>query len=89
MFNKGKEFTTKTKLGGQARHIYTEFEGIAKSRTEWMSGCWRICIKPTKLHNGKTIDEEWFDIQEVEIVEESDNKAKTENPGGNQKDPTF
>ena len=89
MFNKSKMFTDKTKLGGRARNIHNGFEGIANAKTSWMNGCIRISIKPTTLHDGKTIENEWFDIEEVEVVKENGKKEEPKATGGDQNDPTF
>lgn len=58
------------RLGDYVRDIYTKFEGIACGRTQWLHGCDRIGIEPTKLDkDGKPVATQWFDDQRVELVE--------------------
>ncbi len=61
---------TTIKLGDRVRDIYTQFEGIATSRTEWLHGCDRVSINPTTLDkDGKVRERETFDDTRVELVE--------------------
>lgn len=82
-------------LGDRVRDLISGFEGIVVGRTEWLFGCTRIGVSPGKLHEGKTIDSEWFDVQQLELVEKKALKRQSEEakepeskPGGPRKDPT-
>ena len=74
------------KLGSLVRDMYTGFEGVANSRTEWLYGCTRIGIEPIKLDkDGKKQDAEVFDEQRVEMVKPEAPKmshASTATTGG-------
>ena len=77
-------------LGSRVKDKISGFSGIAIGRTQWQWGCDRILIKPETLHEGKTIEAEWFDEPQVELVEEAkpDMIPKiADKPGGPQKDP--
>jgi len=67
------------KLGDQVRDCYTKFEGIATARTEYLYGCTRITIEPTKLVDGKPVDAQWFDEQRVELIK---SRARIDHSGG-------
>jgi len=53
-------------LGCLAKDTISGFEGIVISKTEWLNGCVRIQIQPRTLHDGKPIDAQVFDQQQVE-----------------------
>ncbi len=77
----------KIKLGDRVKDIYTGFEGIAASRTQWLHGCDRIGIEPTELDkDGKIQDSGCFDEQRVELVESAEPRvskdSSTAEPGG-------
>ncbi len=56
-------------LGERVRDKISGFEGIAYARSEYLNGCSRIMIAPTKLKDdGSPIEGEWFDTQQVEVV---------------------
>ncbi len=90
-------------LGSTVKDILTGFTGIATGRTEWLFGCTRIAIEPTKLKEGKPIDAEWFDEQRVEVIKKTKpimsetflrsqvppltDSPSDSPPGGPQKDP--
>lgn len=77
-------------LGNKVRDSITGFTGIATGKTTWLYGCERICVQPQALHNGKPIDAEWFDDQQVELVEESKpmvSESSVAAAGGPQRDP--
>ena len=60
------------KLGSKVVDSITGFEGIATARHEYLYGCVRITITPDKLHDGKPVDEQWFDEQRLNLVEVRD-----------------
>lgn len=55
-------------LGDVARDRISGFEGVVVAVTEWLNGCRRITIHPQRLYEGKAIDSETFDEQQVEVV---------------------
>lgn len=57
-------------LGSRVRDIYTGFEGTLVARTEWLHGCARLTIEPTKVkEDGSLPDSLSFDEPRVELVE--------------------
>lgn len=56
-------------LGDLARDTISGFEGIVTSKTEWLNGCVRIGLSPKRLHDGKRIESEVFDIEQCELIE--------------------
>lgn len=57
-------------LGSKVRDSITSFEGTVTSRTEYLNGCVRYGVQSNNLKDGKTIDPEWFDIQQLTVIEE-------------------
>ena len=57
-------------LGDKVRDRVTGFEGIAVFHARHLYGCDTIGIKTEKLHDGKPINAQSFDILSVEKIEE-------------------
>jgi len=80
------------KLGYKVRDIITGFEGIAIGRTDWLYSCARIGVRSETMEKGKPINDQWFDVQQLEILKEceppvsKDNAAKK--TGGNSQTPS-
>lgn len=55
-------------LGCLAKDTVTGFTGIVSSRTEWLNGCIRIGLQPRELKDGKPIESQAFDIEQLEYV---------------------
>ena len=77
------------KLGSHGRHTISGFEGVIIGKTEWMNGCVRYGIQPTRLHDGKPIEAEWFDSEEIEKVAKKAKPRSTQKTGGPMPDPKF
>ena len=73
-------------LGDIARDTITGFEGVVISETYWLNGCLRFAIQPQQLKDGKVIESEWFDSQQVELVQANYRTAQKKT-GGPQNDP--
>ena len=56
------------KLGDIARDKITGFEGVVICISDWLNGCQRVSVQPRTLKDGKTIDYEVFDAEQIEIV---------------------
>lgn len=56
------------KLGQKVRDTITGFEGIAIVEARYLNGCVQFCVKPTSLEKGKTIEGEYFDEGQLEIL---------------------
>ena len=68
-------------LGKRYRDRVTGFDGIATARHEYLNGCVRISITSTVLKDGKTIEPESFDAQQLELVDEGINVVKKQTGG--------
>ena len=64
----------KVKLGKKYTDKISGFEGIATARTEYMTGCARVCLEAML---GNDIKEFWFDETRLKDV-----KLKKKKPGG-------
>jgi hypothetical protein len=56
-------------LGDLVRDVYTGFQGTALARTDWLYGCTRILVEPTKLtKEGAVAASVEFDEQRLVVV---------------------
>lgn len=70
-------------LGSLVRDQITGFEGVVTARTTYLNGCERISVQSKTLNDGKVIPEECFDIQQLDIVEDSNREeVANEEVGG-------
>ncbi len=67
--------TKRIELGDRVRDKISGFTGIATSRHEYMNGCVRYTIDSEELKDGKPVDGQWFDEQQIEIVEAKEIEA--------------
>lgn len=85
-------------LGDEVKDKITGFSGIAVARTQWITGCDRITIRPRTLKKeGGIHDIETFDEQQLTIVKkralilsdvETPKKEKRGGPGPNPTKPS-
>ncbi len=74
------------KLGDLARDTITGYRGIVVARTEWLNGCWRYTLQARELKDGKPIDSQVFDVEQLELVTGRGHVAK-KHTGGPWPDP--
>lgn len=55
-------------VGVHVRDTINGFNGIITSRTEFLNGCIRYGVHPRELKDGKSIDGESIDEQQLELV---------------------
>jgi hypothetical protein len=63
-------------LGNKYRDKITGFTGVCTSRHEYLNGCVRLSLQCEEMKDGKPIDPESFDIEQLEIVEEKHVESK-------------
>lgn len=56
-------------LGDRVEDKITGFSGIAHAITTWLNGCIRVAVQPETLHEGKPIEDRYFDITQLTLVE--------------------
>lgn len=56
-------------LGDKLKDLVSEVEGICIGRIEYLNGCTQYAIKPKKTKDGKVLDAEWVDSQQVVKVD--------------------
>ena len=72
-------------LGNTYRDSITDFEGVATTLTKFLAASQRVGLQPSKLHEGATIKEHYFDahqIAEVEPVKIPKTQTAGTPPGG-------
>ena len=78
------------KLGDKVRDSISGFEGIVLGITSWLHGCDRACVAPEALHEGKPIQNQHFDVNQLKLLKEQREEPTREHdpkPGGPQDDP--
>lgn len=68
-------------LGDVARDSITGYQGVVIARTEWLNGCWRIVIQAQELKDGKPIEAQTFDIEQLVLVQKRGHVAKKDTGG--------
>lgn len=58
------------KLGDVVRDKITGFNGVVIVAADYLNGCHRVCVQPRELREGKIVEAEYFDVEQVERVEE-------------------
>lgn len=75
-------------LGCLAKDTVTGFTGIVNTKTEWLNGCVRYGLQPRELHEGKLIESQCFDREQVEYVGPGLNISPKARPtGGDRPNP--
>ena len=59
---------TSLNIGDIARDTITDFEGVIVARTDWLNGCVRMTIQPKGLRDGKPVEAQTFDVEQLELV---------------------
>ncbi len=80
--------SNKFKLGTKVRDKVSGIEGIAVSEVTHLNGCVRYGVQPKSMEAGKMPDQQWFDIEQLEYIDEGVNVTKKAEPtGGDREDP--
>jgi hypothetical protein len=69
-------------LGDKVKDKVSGFNGVVVSKTKYLNGCCRVGVKPQSLEKGSTIDEEWFDVGQLEIVDKKAVSVVPKDTGG-------
>lgn len=70
------------KLGETVKDKITSFQGVVIARTEYLTGCNRYSIQTKDLHEGKPVEWQQFDEDQLEKVKEKITKIKTDKTKG-------
>lgn len=70
-------------FGKKATDKVTGFTGTATAVSYYMYGCEQVCLTPGIGDDGKTRDQEWFDIGRLDFHEQvvSPSETAAERPG--------
>jgi len=55
-------------LGDRVKDPITGFTGIVTCITYWLHGCVRVGVQPEVLHEGKPVEDRYFDEAQMRIV---------------------
>lgn len=56
-------------LGDRVKDPITGYQGIAICITTWLHGCIRIGVQAEQLHEGKPVEDRYFDQSQLRIVD--------------------
>ena len=56
-------------LGSKVRNAITGYTGIVVQRTDYLSGYKRYGIQSQELYDGKPLEPEYFDEEQLKIIE--------------------
>jgi hypothetical protein len=77
----------KIQLGDKVKDRISGYTGIAFGRFEWLYGCVRFNVQSQELHEGKPVESQVFDEEQLELVEsgvvlKSEEKVQQATPPG-------
>lgn len=81
--------TFEFELGDKLKDLVSEVEGVCIGRIEYLNGCTQYAIKPKKLKNGKVLEAEWVDSQQVVKSGKNININKTRTGGSSSLAPRL
>ena len=55
-------------LGDQVRDRVTGYTGIVIAFTQWLNGCNRVTVQAQELKDGKPVDCQAFDVEQMEVL---------------------
>lgn len=58
----------KIKLGDVVRDSISGMEGVVIADTMWLNGCRRLQVQPRELKDGKPVEGQSFDEEQLELV---------------------
>lgn len=70
------------KFGDRVRDKVSGFQGIATAKHEYMNGCIRFTVDSEEMKDGKPVDGQWYDEQQLEVVNEKALEVKPAQVGG-------
>ena len=80
----------KIKLGDRVRCKIDGFEGVVTSIVEYINGCFQCGVRPGIDKDGKRIDAEYIDIDQLEVIKPEAKKVDKKPNGGYMSDhPKF
>ena len=68
------------KLGDIVKDTVTDFEGMVVARHEYLNGCVRFSLQPRGLHDGKLIEPQTFDVEQLVLIKAAE--ARSVRPTG-------
>lgn len=55
-------------LGDRVKDPITSYQGIVVCVTTWLHGCIRLGVQAEKLHDGKPVEDRYFDQSQIVLV---------------------
>ena len=74
----------KFRQGDLVEDIITGFKGRVIARSEWLNGCMQYVVKPPIDKDGKRLDGEWIDEDQLRLVDSTNPMVRKSPSGGPQ-----
>jgi len=74
-------------LGSKVKDRITGFTGIVISRHDYLNGCRRLSVEPQTLHDGKPIEAQCFDVEQLVLVKPPEKWVGLHNAPGSEGGP--
>lgn len=74
------------KLGDIVRDTVTDFSGTVIARHLYLNGCERLSLQSRELKDGKPVEPQTFDVEQLELVEAAKPRA-VQPKGGPRNEP--
>ena len=78
----------KVNLGDRVKDKITGFKGIVVGITYWLNGCVRAGVQMEKMKKGESIQTEWIDDVQLEVLKHRIISFKPPGPSGPRKNAT-
>jgi hypothetical protein len=63
-------------LGDEAKDTITGYKGVVVAFTTWLNKCRRLTLQSRELKDGKPIDVQVFDIEQLQLVKKGKQPEK-------------
>lgn len=74
-------------LGAKVRDNVSGFAGVVYAVTTFLNGCIRCGVQPPVDEKGNYRDDRWFDVEQLEVIEERAVIVPGQQTGGERSDP--
>lgn len=75
------------KLGSKVKSKVSGFEGIVTQETKYLNGCLRYGVTPKVGKDNKALDAQYFDIEELQVMQKGAVKIKAQKSGADYDPP--
>lgn len=67
--------------GDEVKDEITSMKGVVIAETYWLNGCVRLIVQPRELKDGKPVEAQTFDIEQLILIKKAKPVAKSPTGG--------